>query len=412
MPSARTALYHHRTQGRDVEAVHIRGLAGGLEQLGYSVEIIGPPGVDTDPDRVRPSPAGSGRGAWSWVSRNTPQWLFEILEIGYNVVQTPRLWRRCRALQPELIYERYALYNAAGVLAGRLAGTPLVLEVNDLVSMDRTRQGKQVRMRRLAGWFERRILEHAHSVVVVSGYLRDRLLEQGLPPHKVRMTPNAVDAAWFDPVRVREAALALRKRHGLASATVIGFAGSFAKWHGIDILVRGFAELVDEFPGTRLLLVGDGARRGHAEELVRELGIADRVTFTGRVPHREMPEYVAAMDIGVMPQSNAFGSPMKVFEYMAMGVPPVAPRYAPLEEAIDDGKDGLLFTPQDEMGLTRCLRALLEDPELRADLGEAAQRKVLAHHQWVHNAEVVIDSVGSHRRRQGGRNARRRAAAI
>lgn len=393
------ALYHHRTQGRDVEAVHIHGLAGGLEKLGYEVEIVGPPGVRTDPNRVVSVGAGPKTSLWSWLSPRVPQLLFECMEIGYNVPALPRLLRRCRQSKPALIYERYALYNMAGVLAGRLAGIPVVLEVNDTASVDRTRQGKSLRMPWLARRFERRIFNLATGLIVVSGYLRDQLVESGLPPEKVRVTPNAVDETRFDPERVTGAAL--RETYGLQGATVIGFAGSFAKWHGVDLLVRSVAELAPEFPTLRLLMVGDGPRRPEAEALARELGIGDRLVWTGKVPHAAIPEHVAAMDIGVMPASNLFGSPMKVFEYMAMGVPAVAPRYRPLEEAIDDGDDGLLFEPAEPDGLTECLRALAADEARRKALGAAARRKVLSRHLWVHNAQAVLDLIQANHRPSG-----------
>jgi glycosyltransferase involved in cell wall biosynthesis len=386
------ALYHHRTQGRDVEAVHIHGLAGGLEQLGYHVEIVGPPGVRSDPDAA---PAQGPRKAspWSWIARHVPQLVFEMMEIGYNAAAVPRLWRRCKSLKPAVLYERYALYNAAGVVAGWLTRTPVVLEVNDTVHMDRERQGKRLVMPWLAAWFERRIFGAATGIVVVSGYLKDHLISRGISAERIRVTPNAVDVSRFDPAHVDGDRV--REQHGLGGKTVIGFAGSFAKWHGVDLLVRAFASIAQELPHLHLLMVGDGARRPEAEALAAELGVGDQVVFTGRVPHAEIPEHVMAMDIGVMPSSNLFGSPMKVFEYMALGRPPVAPRYRPLEEAIDHGQNGLLFEPDDLDGLTECLRTLAADRERRLSLGAAARQKVLSHHQWIHNAQAVLELLGS-----------------
>lgn len=385
------AIYHHRTQGRDVEAVHIHGLCRGLEQLGFEVEIVSPPGVDTDPNSTR-SPVTRKEGTLlGRLARSLPQFLFEWMEIAYNAVAIPRLWKRCRALRPALIYERYALYNVAAVVVGRLTGTPVVLEVNETVGVDRTRQGKRITMPWLARWFERRLLCGASGIVVVSGYLREYVERSGVAPARVRVTPNAVDAARFDPERVDGAAV--RSRCGLERTTVVGFAGSFTKWHGVELLLQAASRLAPEFPELRLLLVGDGARRQRAEELAAELAIADRVCFTGKIPHAQMPGYLAAMDLGVMPASNLYGSPMKVFEYMAMGRPAVAPRYGPLEEAVDSGENGLLFHPNDVDDLTACLRSLLEDAGYRQALGAAARRKVLARHQWVHNARVVLDLV-------------------
>lgn len=383
------ALYHHRTQGRDVEAVHIRGLAGGLQELGCEVEIVGPPGVNIDPNSLAAPTTGKRLSPLGRIARSAPQVLFECMEIGYNLIAIPRLLALCRRAPVDLIYERYALYNVSAVVVGRLTGAPVVLEVNDTAHVDRTRQGKSLVMPRLADRFERWIFRNATGMVVVSGYLRDQLVARGVPAERVRVTPNAVEPERFDPGRFPGETV--RARFGLEGTAVIGFAGSFTKWHGVEFLIRAFAALGQEFPASRLLLVGDGARRADAEQLARDLGIAERVVFTGKVPHADIPEYVAAMDVGVMPASNVFGSPMKVFEYMAMGRPPVAPRYGPLEEAVDDGENGLLFPPEDEPALTACLRRLLEDSSLREALGAAARRKVLSRHLWVHNAQAVLN---------------------
>src|SRR5687768_2299015 len=124
------ALYHHRTQGRGAEAVHIHSFCNGLKQLGYEVEIAGPPGVKTDPNAPQATDVGKPKTLLGWVARNMPQAGFELMEIGYNRVARPRLVKRCSEFRPAFIYERYALYNLAGANAARAAGIPFVLEMN------------------------------------------------------------------------------------------------------------------------------------------------------------------------------------------------------------------------------------------------------------------------------------------
>jgi glycosyltransferase involved in cell wall biosynthesis len=379
------ALYHHRTQGRGAEAVHIHSFCSGLEQLGYAVEIAGPPGVQADPNAPQATDVGRPKTFLGWVARNIPQAGFEMLEIGYNFAALPRLKARCRDSKPAFIYERYALFNLAGARAARAAGIPFVLEMNDTVHMDRQRQGKTLKMKRLATIFEDRLLRMSTGVAVVSGYLRDHLIERGVPAEAIVVTPNAVHESEFDPERVTGDAV--RARCGLGGKLVVGFAGSFAKWHRTDLLVRAAARLKDEFPNLHLLLIGDGAERAPTAELALELGIGDRVTFTGKIPHAAIPEHVAAMDIGVMPESK------KIYEYMAMRVTPVGPRYIPVEEAIDHEGTGLIFDPGNLDDLAGCLRGLAADPDYRIRLGEAARRKVLAKHLWVHNARAVVELI-------------------
>ena len=375
-----------------MEAVHICGLCGGFEALGLAVEIVGPPGVVTDPDVVVSAETGQTGTIWGRIARQAPQLLFECMEVGYNLVAVPRLLKACRSQRPALIYERYSLYNAAGVIAGWLTRTPVVLEINDTVKTDRTRQGKGLRMPWLAQWFERRIFRRASGAAVVSEYLRDQVAQAGIPRERILVTPNAVDPRRFDPAAVdREAA---RRRLGLDGKLVVGFAGSFAKWHRVDLLVQACSRLVDEFPDLRLLLVGDGAMRGATEEQIAAAGMTDRVVFTGKIPHAAVAEHMAAMDVGVMPASNVFGSPVKIYEYMAMGAVPVGPRYGPVEEAIAEGEDGLIFQPDDLESLVEALRQLLADESGRRGMAEAGRRKVFSQHLWQHNAGKVLELEG------------------
>lgn len=383
------ALYHHRTQGRGVEAVHIMGIVSGLRENGFEVEIVGPPGVDVNPEIVVSSEKGRTGTVWGLIARYAPQAMFELLELGYNVAAIPRLWKVCRSWKPDLIYERYAGFNAAGVVVSRLTGIPIAVEINDLAGEDRTRQGKKTAMPGLAAAFERYICRKATAVFPVSGYLRDQIVGLGASPDRVRAIPNAVDPTKFAPDTVHGDEV--RRRHGLQDSLVIGFIGSFTKWHGVDLLVQAMAQVAAEFPDSRLLLVGDGARRALVEELVAELGLTDRVVFAGKVPHADVPAYVAAMDVAVVPGANPFVSPVKAFEYMAMGKAPIAPRYESLQEAIEEGHTGLLFEPESAAGLVEQLRTMLGDSQLRARLGRAAREQVRTQHLWKHNARRVLE---------------------
>ena len=360
----------------------------GLQDLGYEVVIVGPPGIEVNPNVPVNLAAGKADHRWAWISRHLPQFSFELMEIAYNVVAVPRLVKKCRSVRPRFIYERYALYNAAGVIASRLMGIPIVIEINDTVNVDRTRQGKSLRMPWLAGLFERFIFSRAAGLVTVSGYLREQAIKAGAKPENVTVTPNAVEPDRFDPERFDGSEV--RGRHGLHGATVIGWLGSFTKWHRVDLLVSAAAKLSAEFPDIKLLLVGDGAMRSEVQAHVRELGMEDRVVFAGVQAHAEVPNHIAAMDIGVVSGANEFVSPVKVFEYMGMGKASVSASYGPLREVIEHGVNGLLFEPLNEESLTECLRALLADPERRQRIGRTARDRVLSAHLWVHNAERAV----------------------
>jgi glycosyltransferase involved in cell wall biosynthesis len=186
--------------------------------------------------------------------------------------------------------------------------------------------------------------------------------------------PNAVDAAAF--ATLPDGAPA-RARLGLTGDVTIGYIGAINFWRRVDLLVRAFARM--KAP-AKLVFIGSGPDEDKAKQLAAELGVADRVVFAGRAPHADIPLLLQAMDITCIPHSNVYGSPMKLFEYMAAGRAVVAPWLPPIVEGL--GGTGLTFAPLDEAALAATLEALVADPVRRADLGAAARRRALGEFVW------------------------------
>ena len=138
------------------------------------------------------------------------------------------------------------------------------------------------------------------------------------------------------------------------------------------------------------MLVGDGTLRDQLTEAARRQGVEQQVVFTGAVPHAKIPGCIAAMDICVVPHSNEYRSPIKLFEYMGQGRAVVAPRTEPIGMVVTDGVNGLLFEPGSADGLRRCLETLVQDAGLRDRLGRQARADVLAKHTWECNARAVL----------------------
>jgi glycosyltransferase involved in cell wall biosynthesis len=128
-------------------------------------------------------------------------------------------------------------------------------------------------------------------------------------------------------------------------------------------------------------------------ELARSKGLEDRVKIAGWVGHEELPAHVAAFDVAVMPDSNEYGSPMKIYEYMAMGVPVVAPRLGPLADGIVDGETGRLVPRRDLASFAGALVDLLSDETLRSRMGARAADHVARNHTWERNAARVLESL-------------------
>jgi glycosyltransferase involved in cell wall biosynthesis len=381
----------HRTQGQGVEGVHLLGMARAFERAGAQVAIVSPPGVEVGRPGAAPRKAPGLRGLWWMLAEHVPETLFELMEMAYNVPAYFRLRRALLTPPADALYERYAFFHVAGALAASAAGVPLILEVNYTAATPLYRSRSRL-LRPLARAAERFVFRRARLIVAVSSVLRDAIVAGGIPADRVLTLPNAADPDRFRPEISGEA---VRERYGLRGARVVGFTGAFFPWHGVGFLLDALAALLRDMPEAAALLVGDGPERPILEERVRREGLEARVRFAGWIGHDGLPEHVAAFDIAVMPDSNEYGSPMKIYEYMAMGKPVVAPRLGPLADGIVDGATGILFPRRDPAALQAALASLLGDEALRARMGASARAHVLAHHTWDRNAARVLERIGA-----------------
>lgn len=391
----RKILYHHRTQGRGAEGVHIVSIVLALEKMGHSVTVLSPSGIDPlkaagDAPVDKSSVKTSGmQTIWKWVSRYLPNALFELAEILYNIPAGRRLEKALRGGNFDIVYERYAFYLVAGARKAAKYKIPFVLEANE-VSGIRDRARRQS-FERLCGMFERQLFRRCSGILTVSSHLRDRILARGVDSQRVRVVPNAVDPDKFRNLKRDEA---LFDSLALQNCLVIVVAGWFDKWDRLDFLVDSFAELVGPFPKARLLVVGDGPVLAEARMKTTTLGIQSQVVFTGAVPRKDVLRYLSLADIAVLPHSNEFGSPIVMFEFMGLRIPLVAPKLAPIEDVHIDGQTALLFTPLNQPEFVEKLSSLLASSELRASIARRAFEKLERDHTWEQNARRILDAAG------------------
>jgi glycosyltransferase involved in cell wall biosynthesis len=381
-------LYHHRTQGEEPESIHIAAIVKSLRALGHHVDIVGPGRAHTTHGPARATFAGR-------LKRRMPRALVELAQVAYNVVSLARLVRALARNRYDFIYERHALYNVAGLLAARLFALPLVLEVNTLYA-EAWRKYYGLRFYFLARPMERRLVCGADAVITVTEVQRVLLQKEGVGPDRISVSHNAIDPEEFDPERYRDSPA--RRKMNLPRL-VAGFVGTMNRWQA----VHGFADVVERVLAERsdvgFLFVGDGEGRALLETELQRRGARNAATFTGRQPHAAIPELLAAMDIGLLLDSNNYGSPMKVFEYWAMGKAVVAPAVPPVLEIMRDGETGLVIAPGDAAAMARAILRLAADEELRGRIGEAGRRRVLTTHTWDQNAANVIAAATALRRK-------------
>jgi glycosyltransferase involved in cell wall biosynthesis len=381
----RRVLYHHRTQGKAVEGVHIRGVTDALRAEGVTVDVMSLPGADPYATPAAMAPTRQATPLMRLVA-GLPEPLFELVELAYNFIVLWRVLRHLRAHRDTgLIYERYSLFMFATVLVARWRRLPLILEVNDATFVFRVRP---LFFQRLASAIERWVFRRADGLVFVSGIFRDRARAAHGELAPSIITPNAanIDKFSFTP----EQRAAARSRYGLDGSVVCGYLGAFVPWHAIDQFVYRIADRLADAPGLKLLLVGDGATYPTVREFVRQRGLDDRVVLTGRVPHGEVPALLAAMDLAILPSAGDYTSPVKLFEFMAAGIPPVAPDFSPIREVLRPGDTGWTFKAEDIDAAVATVLERSRDTVALARVGAAARAYITAERQWRNNVLQLL----------------------
>lgn len=379
-------LYHHRTRATDAQRVHIREIIHAFRQLGHQVEQA----ALADAEKPQSDAKREAHdGTLKTIIRRIP-FSSEIVQLAYNFFALPWLMWRIYWGNFDFVYERYSLFTFAGVVAARLTGRPLVLEVNSPLALELSRDA-EIRSGGLAHWMERWICNMATRVIVVSGPLKRILMANGVREEKLMLLPNGVN---LDHMNHAPETARLRRDLGLDNCVTIGFVGWFRKWHGLELLLQAFHQEGLHLRGAKLMLVGDGPATADLKQYADQSQLHDFVVFTGPVPHEKISSYLHLIDIAVQPAANEYCCPMKIIEYMGLGKPIVGPRQENIEELLSDGEQAILFNPNDLAGLGASMRRLVEDSELRRHLGN--QSLATIHRRgllWLKNAERVATLV-------------------
>ena len=209
----------------------------------------------------------------------------------------------------------------------------------------------------------------------------------GVPENKVEVFPNAVDVQLHHPQP--EVRAEVRKELGIGENPLFVFVGGFFYWHDIRGLLEAFAQVLQKCPAARLVLVGDGVQHADMVAYAHTLQIDSSVQFTGSIPHQAVPRMVNAADVAVAPylenpELGLWGSPMKLFEYMASSAAIVATSLGQITEVMQDGRNGLLVPPSDVPALAAAMLKLIENPDLRRQLGRQARCDAVEQFSWEH----------------------------
>ncbi len=248
---------------------------------------------------------------------------------------------------------------------------------------------------------ENKVIHSADLIVVVSDVLKDILIKKGVNKDKILVNPNGVDPYRFSPSVNGDT---IRERYNIENKIVFGFVGTFGPWHGVEVLVQAYSNLIKQYDDykkdTVLMLIGDGIKMSEVLNIIEKESIEKNVILTGIVPYDNIPLYLAACDILVSPHvpnpdgTPFFGSPTKLFEYMAMGKPIIASNLNQISEILEDGYSAIMFNPGDIEGLTNSLyRVLNMSSDEKCILGRNARKEVIDKYTWKKHVERIIKQI-------------------
>jgi glycosyltransferase involved in cell wall biosynthesis len=365
-------------------SVHVMAVAEGLAGLGHDVEVLVSPG---DGGTV---PTGRAK----WVPMAPP-----LGNRRLRLLRVRSVAERARTFRPDVVIERYYNFGGEGVLAARKVGALAVLEVNAPVvdhpgSMKRLLDRALViePMRRWRDWQCR----NADLIVTPSV----RIIPPEIPPSKIHRTEWGADTVRFHPGASGPVPFARK-----SGDVVAVFSGAFRAWHGAIHLVDAIRRLRSHGRTDILaVLVGDGPELPRVREAATAVG---GITLTGAVPHAHVPAILAAADVGVAPfdigahatlAHEFHWSPLKIFEYMASGLPVVAPRIERLTTIVEDGKEGLLYDAAQPGALAGALERL-STPDIRRAFGASARARAVREFSWESHCRRLDEAIRAARER-------------
>ncbi len=314
----------------------------------------------------------------------------EIRRIAYDDTLAQRTTAELARIgfRPDVIYERHSLLSCAGAEIAAHYGVARILEVNAPL-VDEQARYRGLRLVHRATAMQALSYRGAQVVVAVSDAVAAHVRQVVGDAVRIEVVPNGVDTERFGRGGEGDA---LRRAFGLGDGTVIGFIGSFKPWHGVDLLIQAFEEIAVHHPSARLVAVGDGPDWEAARARVAASSCAGQIVLPGRVPHAEIPHWLAAMDVTVAPyspQDDFYFSPLKIIESLAAGRPVVAPRLGQIAEIVQDGETGVLYEPGSVAGCAQALGELLAQPPRRRRMADNA-RAFAGERSWKRVVETVL----------------------
>ena len=364
---------------------HMRGMVNGFREEGHTVEIL----VLGN----KPQSADSSTQTNSFKStlkKLLPKILWrtlkEIQQIRFDKHAAQELQQAVQSFNPDIVYERSAWMSNGSVEVLKSFNIKHIVEINAPFEEEVEEFEKASSFIAHVGKKKlKNLLQSAELVAPITTSLEKYLIENyDVDKKKCLVVANAIDQREIQITnsRVEE----IRNSFNLTTKKVIGFVGSIFPYHGVDRLINGVSILKNT--DSVILIVGDGYLIPELKKLASELGISSRVHFTGSVTKEDIYNYISAMDIVTLPNTEWYCSPVKLFEYGALGKRIIAVNEAGVADIMSN-EDGELFENNDNAFQEALIKAV-SDFDIMEEKAKGFQQKIVKHHTWKSNAAAIL----------------------
>ena len=336
----------------------------------------------------------------------------DILELFYNF----KIIKYCKNLKPDAIYQRYNGFSFCGAYIAKMKNIPFVLEFNssDVWKIKNWKNNDTLLKRifktiyykifklPIVSTIEKYNLSSAAHIIVVSEALKNILLKFGVDENKIIVNPNGIDERKYNlQIKCDD----VKQKYNLENKIVIGFIGTFGQWHGAENIALAFGGLLKKYPEyknkAKLFMIGDGVRMPIVKKYILEFDLQENVVLTGLIPQYEGAKFLNACDIlinATVPNpdgSEFFGSPTKLFEYMAVGKAIICSDMAQMSEILEQGKTAYMVEPGNIDELATAMKELVDDSELRRRLGNSARDEVIQKYTWDKHVDKILKAISN-----------------
>lgn len=360
-----------------------------LKEIGHDVIVL------DDKQRQNSVNIDKHRNIYRSMNRYIPQRLSIIPRDIYDIYRDRfsfkrQIERTVNNVIPDIIFERLTSAHCAGIKVSKEKEIPIIMEIHSPLE-----EKTQYFSIDAFPWYSRRVyknaLARADAIIVVSSVMKQYIINWGIDGKKIHVISNAAGSDMFkkiDPEKIR----ILKNRYDLHGKKVIGFIGSMGPYHGINDLIDAAVKVVEIDNNIIFMIVGPFRKEETKKIFLKQIksyGLRNNIALTGGVDRNDIPAYIDCMDLCVIPNSNWYMSPIKLFEYGARGKTVVACKISPIEDIIEDGKDGILFDAENREILSEKLIGALRNAENTGQMGLRLQTKIKNKYTWLHNAERI-----------------------